>query len=71
MFSLVAFHTWLVKGIYSQQVAADAAGKLKEIKQLSQAERILLRYMYHQVRNLAVRMCQDRPVHCALINKIN
>ena len=52
-------------------IAAHAACKLEEVEQLTKIELILLRDLYHQVRYISIRVCQDCSVHGALIYEIN
>ena len=67
----VALDARLVERINAQQVAADAAGKLKEVEQLAQGVFILLRNIYLQVRYIAVRVGKNCTVHRALIDKVH
>ena len=68
---LVALHARLVERIHAGYVAADAAGKLEEVEQLSQIKLILLRNVYPEIGNTAVGVCQDSAVHGTLVDEIH
>ena len=68
---LVALYTRLVKWIYSKDITADTAGKLKEVEELSEIELILLRNLYHQVWYISIGMSKDGSVHGTLVDKIH